>query len=291
MSGNDTPRINNVDTVVQIDEPEMDEKSGANDAGQPRKRLLNNLNPAKAVIGGITQSTSAVMGGISQSTNAVKGGLSQMENGLNNVGGKLINVPGISQGVSIFADYRKFLDRGNVIDLAVAVVIGAAFTGIVDSLVKDIISPIVSLASGKALEENFVILRKDGNFSNPDYSTRAAVKASNALSWNYGNFIQTVINFFIISACVFVIVKRKSSYLYQMGRNTSVAVTEKKCTFCCGSIELQAVRCSKCTSWLDMDEYVRSEELKTKTLSEGDLRQKTGHADYVDKRVSLGSIA
>lgn len=77
MSGNDTPRINNVDTVVQIDEPEMDEKSGANDAGQPRKRLLNNLNPAKAVIGGITQSTSAVMGGISQSTNAVKGGLSQ----------------------------------------------------------------------------------------------------------------------------------------------------------------------------------------------------------------------
>lgn len=79
--------------------------------------------------------------------------------------------------------------------------------------------------------------------------------------------------------------------VYQMGRNTSVAVTEKKCTFCCGSIELQAVRCSKCTSWLDMDEYVRSEELKTKTLSEGDLRQKTGHADYVDKRVSLGSIA
>ncbi|KAG0027547.1 hypothetical protein BGZ82_008936 [Podila clonocystis] len=273
MYSNDLPRKDHVDTMVQIDEPEVDEKSRSNDNHtQPRKRLLNSLNPAKAVIGGITQSTNAVMGGISQSTNVVKGGLSHM--------------PGISQGVSIFADYRKFLDRGNVIDLAVAVVIGAAFTGIVDSLVKDIISPIVSLASGKALEENFVILRKDGNFSNPDYSTRAAVKASNALSWNYGNFIQTVINFFIISACVFAIVK-----LYQMGRNTKVAVTEKQCTYCFGSIELLAVRCSKCTSWLDIDEYVRSEELKTRTLSEGHMRQKTEYVDYDGKRTSLNSIS
>ncbi|KAF9388049.1 hypothetical protein CPB97_001696 [Podila verticillata] len=286
MFNNDISRKDHADTVVQIDtEPELDEKSGSN-AGQPRMRLLNNLNPAKAVIGGITQSTSAVIGGISQSTNAVKGGLSHMENGLNNVGGKLTKVPGISQGVSIFADYRKFLDRGNVIDLAVAVVIGAAFTSIVDSLVKDIISPIVSLASGKALEENFVVLRKDNSFSNPDYSTRAAVKASNALSWNYGNFIQTVINFFIISACVFVIVK-----LYQMGRNTKVAVTEKKCKFCFGSIELQAVRCSKCTSWLDMDEYARAEELKTKTVNVGHQDvQKTVYVDYGGKSASLGSI-
>ncbi|KAF9391098.1 hypothetical protein CPC16_004591 [Podila verticillata] len=80
--------------------------------GSSGKRRLN-INPTKAVIGGITQST-----------HAVRGGLSQMEKGVNNVGGKLTKVPGISQGVSIFADYRKFLDRGNVIDLAVAVVIG-----------------------------------------------------------------------------------------------------------------------------------------------------------------------
>lgn len=76
MFNNDISRKDHADTVVQIDtEPELDEKSGSN-AGQPRMRLLNNLNPAKAVIGGITQSTSAVIGGISQSTNAVKGGLS-----------------------------------------------------------------------------------------------------------------------------------------------------------------------------------------------------------------------
>ncbi|GJJ74715.1 large conductance mechanosensitive channel [Entomortierella parvispora] len=248
-------------SVIDIDpEVKVEEKS----KNGPKKRL--HLNPAKAVIGGITHSTNAVIGGISQSTNVVKGGISQMENGLTNVGGKLTKVPGVSHGVSIFADYRKFLDRGNVVDLAVAVVIGAAFTGIVDSLVKDIVSPIMSLASGKALEENFVILRKDSAFVNPDYSTRAAVKASNALSWNYGNFIQTVINFFIISACVFVIVK-----LYQMGRNTKTdaAPPEKKCPYCAGSIEATAFRCPKCTSWLDLEMYANLEDQKARRLNDG----------------------
>ncbi|KAF9914123.1 hypothetical protein BX616_008916 [Lobosporangium transversale] len=240
--------IVNIDTVPSSVEIDEDSAVNNNNNGERKehgtKRRIS-LNPAKVVI---------------QGANVVKGGISQMENNLNEVGGKLTKVPGVSQGVSIFADYRKFLDRGNVIDLAVAVVIGAAFTGIVDSLVKDIIAPILALASGRALEENFVILRRNDSFPNPDYSTRASVKASDALSWNYGNFIQTVINFFIISACVFVIVK-----LYQMGRNTKVAVTEKKCPFCAGSIDFKAVRCSKCTSWLD-DTYARSEVLYTRVL-------------------------
>ncbi|KAG0098088.1 hypothetical protein BGZ93_001178 [Podila epicladia] len=192
MSSNDTLCKDYIDTIMQIEEPEVDGKVESNDnPTQPRKRLFNRLNPIKAVIGGITQ----------------------RENGLNNVGGKLNKVPSISQGVSIFADYHKLLYRGNVIDLAVAVVIGAAF------------------ASGSS-------------------------QASNTLSWNYGNFIQTVINVCIISACVFIVIK-----LYQMGRNTKVAVTEKKYTFCFGSVELQTVRCSECTSWLDMDKYAKSEEV------------------------------
>ncbi|KAF9286419.1 hypothetical protein BGZ74_001289 [Mortierella antarctica] len=93
----------------------VDSRTSVEQGFNGQKRRLN-INPAKAVMGGITQSTQAVRGGISQS--------------VNNVGDKLTKVPGISQGVSIFADYRKFLDRGNVIDLAVAVVIGAAFTGV-----------------------------------------------------------------------------------------------------------------------------------------------------------------
>ncbi|KAG0210583.1 hypothetical protein BGX28_009219 [Mortierella sp. GBA30] len=221
-----------LDTAVNIYSPEIsetDEKATKHDGKTRKKRLT--LNPAKAVIGGI-----------SQSANAVKGGISQVENGLQDVSGKLSKVPGINQGVSIFADYRKFLDRGNVIDLAVAVVIGAAFTSVVDSIVKDIIAPIVALASGKALEENFVILRKDNSFPSPD----------------------TVINFFIISACVFVIVK-----IYQMGRNTKMLMAEKDCPYCAGSIAFKAVRCSRCSSWLDLNEYAKAKEQKATRLKDG----------------------
>ncbi|KAG0033939.1 hypothetical protein BGZ81_006759 [Podila clonocystis] len=97
---------------------DVDSRTSVEQGSSGQKRQLN-INPAKAVMGSITQSTQAV-----------RGGISQMEMGVNNVGGKLTKVPGISRGVSIFADYRKFLDRGNVIDLAVAVVIGAAFTSV-----------------------------------------------------------------------------------------------------------------------------------------------------------------
>ncbi|KAF9995950.1 hypothetical protein BGZ80_003795 [Entomortierella chlamydospora] len=180
---------------------------------------------------------------------------------INDVNDKLNKVPGASHDMSIFADYRKFLDRGNVINLAVAVVIGAAFTNIVESLVKDIISPILAVASGRALEENFVILKKNEPFPDPDYSARASVKVSDALSWNYGNFIQTVINFFIISACVFVIVK-----LYEMGRRNTKTTDTKKCPYCAGSVVSNTVRCPRCTSWLDLDVYAKSEADKARRL-------------------------
>ncbi|KAF8960852.1 hypothetical protein BGZ46_001490 [Entomortierella lignicola] len=120
------------------------------DEKRDRKPRMSIGNPIKAVSKGVAQGSQAVLGGISQ-----------VEQGVNNVGNTLNKVPGVKHGVSFFADYRKFMDRGNVIDLAVAVVIGAAFTSIVTSLVTDIITPILALASGKNLEENFLILRRN----------------------------------------------------------------------------------------------------------------------------------
>ncbi|KAF9388173.1 hypothetical protein CPC16_006653 [Podila verticillata] len=215
-----------------------------------KKSKKRSFNPAKAVVGGITQGSKAVVGGVAQGTQAVRGGISQVEKGVSNVGGVLTKVPGVSHGVSFFADYRKFMDRGNVIDLAVAVVIGAAFTSIVTSLVNDIITPIIALASGKNLEENFIVLRRSNNETIPGehYTTRAQAQASGAVTWNWGNFIQTVINFFIVSACVFLIVK-----FYQMSRNVKTEVTEKKCDYCLKTIPLNCVRCPECTTWLDFD--------------------------------------
>ncbi|KAF9096597.1 hypothetical protein BGX29_008521 [Mortierella sp. GBA35] len=219
------------------DQYELNGAGSAAGGGEgPKKRTM--INPAKAVVGGITQGTQAV-----------RGGISNVEKGVSQVGGKLTKVPGVSQGVSFFADYRKFMDRGNVIDLAVAVVIGAAFTAIVTSLVTDIITPLIALATGKNLEENFVTLRHSpADPPGTPYATRLQAKERMAVTWNWGNFVQIVINFFIISGCVFIIVK-----VYEVSRNSKKEVTEKKCDYCIKSIPLNAVRCPNCTTWLDWD--------------------------------------
>ncbi|KAF9955745.1 hypothetical protein BGZ70_010131 [Mortierella alpina] len=221
--------------------PSLQQQDSFNEK-KPKKRMIN---PVKVVTRGVSQGSQAVVGGVvggvTQGASVVRGGISQVEKGVNMVGDNLVKVPGVKYGVSFFDDYRKFMDRGNVIDLAVAVVIGAAFTAIVTSLVTDIITPIIALASGKNLEENFIILRK-----NPNENRTSAQKAEN-ITWNWGNFIQTVINFFIVSACVFVIVK-----VYQIGRQKT-EVTEKECDYCLKKIGLNAVRCPECTTWLDWD--------------------------------------
>ncbi|KAG0269828.1 hypothetical protein DFQ27_001948 [Actinomortierella ambigua] len=201
----------------------------------------------------VKSTTKTVVGGVKRTTTSVKGSFAQMERSVTRVtqvGGKLTKVPGVSHGVSLFADYRKFLDRGNVVDMAVAVVIGAAFTGIVNSLVTDMISPILAVASGKSLEENFVVLRRGANATDTNFPTREEAKASGSVTWNYGNFLQTVVNFFIISACVFVIVK-----VYEMSRSSKTATSERKCPYCDRLIGIEAKRCPLCTTWLHKDAY------------------------------------
>ncbi|KAG0279536.1 hypothetical protein BGZ95_000907 [Linnemannia exigua] len=229
---------------------------------KPKKR--STFNPVKAVVGGISQGSQAVVGGLGQGAQAVRGGISQVEKGVSKAGDTIARVPGVNYGVSFFADYRKFMDRGNVIDLAVAVVIGAAFTAIVTSLVTDIITPVISLASGKNLEENFIVLRHSDPSNFTTYSTRAQAQSDHSVTWNWGNFIQTVINFFIVSSCVFLIVK-----LYQMGRNTAVEVSEKNCDYCIKKIPIEAVRCPECTTWLDWDACSKAKNLERLAANAG----------------------
>ncbi|KAF9146783.1 hypothetical protein BG015_011502 [Linnemannia schmuckeri] len=206
---------------------------GMDSAGKSKKRNV------------ITEARS----GITHGAQAVRGGISNVEKGVGQVGDKLVKAPGMKQGASFFADYRKFMDRGNVIDLAVAVVVGAAFTAIVTSLVTDIITPLIAIALGKNLEENFVVLRRNPlEPADTSLPTRAFAKEHMAVTWNWGNFVQTVINFFIISGCVFIFVK-----VYEISRSSKKEVTEKKCDYCLKSIPLNAVRCPNCTTWLDWD--------------------------------------
>ncbi|KAG0200074.1 hypothetical protein BGX28_006765 [Mortierella sp. GBA30] len=257
------------------------------DSAEKQQAKKRNLNPAKAVVGGITHGTQAVVGGVTQGTQAVRGGFAHVEKGVTNASNKLAKAPVVSHGVSFFADYRKFMDRGNVIDLAVAVVIGAAFTAIVTSLVTDIITPLISLATGKNMQENFIILHRN-HTAPPDmtWPTRLLAQQAGNVTWNWGNFVQTVINFFIVSACVFILVK-----VYQSARNTKTEVTEKKCDYCLKSIPLDSVRCPNCTTWLDWDACAKVTNMERVALSStavsSPFADHTATNDYQTTQASL----
>ncbi|KAF9349962.1 hypothetical protein BGX26_011831 [Mortierella sp. AD094] len=198
--------------------------------------------------------------GYAHGIDVVRGGIHTVEKGASCVGHKLQRVPGIKQSVSFFSDYRKFMDRGNVDDLAVAVVVGTAFTAIVTSLVTDVITPVIALASGKNLQENFVILRYSNNATARalgEPKTRQQAQNAGDITWNWGNFVQTVLNFFITSGCVFLIFK-----VYEVARNKKKDANEKDCEHCFKSIPIKALRCPNCTTWIDWSECTRVTNLE-----------------------------
>src|SRR5213075_1492395 len=107
----------------------------------------------------------------------------------------------------IWNEFKKFAVKGNAVDLAVGVIVGAAFTGIINSLVKDVIMPPISLLSGGLdFSNKFVILRaaKDGSTA---FNTPADAAKAGAITWNYGNFITLLINFVIVAGAVFLLVR------------------------------------------------------------------------------------
>ena len=141
--------------------------------------------------------------------------------------------------------FRDFIMRGNVIDLAVAVIIGAAFTKVVNSLVDDIIMPVIGLALGKVDFTNaFVVLREGTKAAGP-YATLADAKAAGAATLNYGVFISTVITFVIVGFVVYLIVR---SVTRLSPKKAEVPATTKDCPYCLSKIPLKATKCAFCGS-------------------------------------------
>jgi large conductance mechanosensitive channel len=135
--------------------------------------------------------------------------------------------------------------RGNVMDLAVGVIIGAAFGAIVKSLVDDVIMPPLGLITGGLDFTNQFVLLKEGTKVPGPYVTPAAAKEAGAVTLNYGAFLNSILTFLIVAAAIFVIVRLVNRLYRQPAPPTP---DTKPCPYCTMSVSLQATRCPHCTS-------------------------------------------
>ena len=147
----------------------------------------------------------------------------------------------------MWKEFKEFAIKGNAIDLAVGVIIGAAFGGIITSLVKDILMPPIGLLTGGLdFSNQFVVLKAAANGA-ANYSTPAQAAAAGAVTWNYGNFITLVINFVIVALCIFLVVKAVNKMKRPAPNAEPVS---KDCPACTMTIPIKATRCPHCTTEL-----------------------------------------
>lgn len=145
-------------------------------------------------------------------------------------------------------EFREFAIKGNVLDMAVGIIIGAAFGTIVKSLVSDVIMPPIGMILGNVdFSELFVVLKSGAKFAGP-YATLKDASAAGAVTINYGLFINTVISFVIIAFSVFLLVKAVNSMKRKSETDVPQAPVTKDCPFCFSKIPLQATRCAHCSS-------------------------------------------
>ena len=140
-------------------------------------------------------------------------------------------------------EFKEFIMRGNVVDMAVGIIIGAAFVTIVKSLVDDVIMPPIGLLLGNIDFTNLFAMLKDGKVPGP-YETLALAKAAGAVTINYGVFINTLISFLVVAFCVFILVKNVS----RLRKEPLPAEPDtRECPYCLSAIPMKATKCAHCT--------------------------------------------
>ncbi len=164
-----------------------------------------------------------------------------------------------------FEEFKAFALKGNVLDLSVAVIIGAAFQAIINSVVNDLINPLLSLVLKADFSGLFIPLTKEITVVDENgvetvmqtaNMTLAELEAQGAGVFKYGSFINAVINFIIMALVIFLLVKgiNKISSLGKKVEEAPAAPTTKKCPFCMSEIDINATRCAHCTSVLEGEE-------------------------------------
>jgi large conductance mechanosensitive channel len=142
----------------------------------------------------------------------------------------------------MYSEFKTFIMRGNVVDLAIGVIIGAAFGKIITSFVEDVLMPPIGLLLGRVDFANLFI-----NLSGKDYPSVAAAKQAGAATLNYGIFFNNIINFLIIAFVIFLLIKQINR---MQEPAPTAAPTTKDCPYCLSSVPLKATKCAFCTSEL-----------------------------------------
>ncbi|KPQ30935.1 MULTISPECIES: large-conductance mechanosensitive channel protein MscL [unclassified Halomonas] len=148
----------------------------------------------------------------------------------------------------IFKEFREFAVRGNVVDMAVGIIIGGAFTLIVQSLVADVMNPLIGLLVGGIDFSNLFIVLREGVTDGP-YATLAEAQAAGAVTLNVGLFVNAVVSFTIVAFVVFLLVRT----INRLKREEAVAPaspTEQPCPYCLMIVPIKATRCGHCTAML-----------------------------------------
>jgi large conductance mechanosensitive channel len=142
-------------------------------------------------------------------------------------------------------EFKEFAIKGSAVDMAVGIIIGAAFGSIITSLVKDIIMPPIGLITGGLdFSNKFVILRDAPGGAT--FATAADAAKAGAITWNYGNFITLIVNFLIVAFCIFLLVRAINNL--KKPKPGAAAPVSKECPFCAMTISIKATRCPHCTS-------------------------------------------
>ncbi len=149
----------------------------------------------------------------------------------------------------MFKEFKEFAMRGNVVDMAVGIIIGGAFGTIVKSLVSDVIMPPIGLLLGNVSFSNLFVALRAGDIPGP-YATPAAASEAGAVTLNYGLFIDNIISFLIVAFAVFLLVRAINT----LKRQEEVAPPppdKKDCPYCYSTVAIKATRCPNCTSQLE----------------------------------------
>jgi large conductance mechanosensitive channel len=146
-------------------------------------------------------------------------------------------------------DFRDFIMRGNVLDMAVGIIIGAAFGTIVTSIVKDIIMPPIGMVLGNVDFTNLFAVLKAGTTPGP-YASLANAQAAGAVTINYGLFINTMVSFLIVAIVLFFLIRAFVHARSKLETKKGVALTTKECPYCLSHVHAKASKCAYCTSEL-----------------------------------------